>query len=408
MGLTLLNPYNIIDNIDKKTPLPTQYLLLHLTPESIMNELPDFTPYGYRLLEVLSNNIQGGRITYKAVQLSTNDYVIIKQFQFASSQNWDVYQQVEREINVLEGLDHIGIPNYLETINHPDGICFVQNYINAPNLSKSRTFDAEQIKSIATQLLEILVYLQSRIPGIIHRDIKPENVLYDAENDRVYLVDFGLAKIGTNESALSSMFGGTPGFMPPEQILGQPLSNASDLYSLGATIICLVTGIKSTKLNTIIDSDFTINFKSKVSQYNQQFISWLERMVKPKMDERFADAKTALNVLNGIDNLINSIEVHEEVSQVYLRFEASQWKQKLTKRITINHSYGDTINWLIDDDDKSWIYVNQKKIRGNEIQFEVTIDTSELKCKKRTERIISVEINGELTEYMIGGNCTYS
>lgn len=123
----------------KKISLQILYLLLHLTPESIMYELPDFTPYGYRLLEILSNNIQGGRITYKAVKLSTNDYVTIKQFQFASSQNWDVYQQVEREINVLEGLKHIGIPNYLETINHPDGLCLVQEYINAPNLSKCST-----------------------------------------------------------------------------------------------------------------------------------------------------------------------------------------------------------------------------------------------------------------------------
>ncbi len=381
----------------KKISLQILYLLLHLTPESTMYELPDFTPYGYRLLEILSNNIQGGRITYKAIKLSTNDYVIIKQFQFASSQNWDVYKQVEREINVLEGLDHIGIPNYLETINHPDDICLVQNYINAPNLSRSRTFDAEQIKSIATQLLEILVYLQSRIPVIIHRDIKTENILYDAENDRVYLIDFGLAKIGTNDSALSSMFGGTPGFMPPEQILGQPLSNASDLYSLGATIICLVTGIKSTQLNTIIDSNFTINFKSKLSQYNRQFINWLERMVKPKMEERFPDAKQALNVLNSIDNLVSS----PDIPYVCLSFEASQWKQKLTQIITINYSYGDTINWLIDDNDKSWIYVNQKKIIGNEIQFEVTVDTSELKCNETIERTISVEINGELTKYRI-------
>ncbi|MGK7962871.1 serine/threonine protein kinase [Crocosphaera sp.] len=377
----------------------------------MMNDLPDFTPYGYRFLEVLSNNIQGGRITYKAVNLSTDDDVIIKQFQFASSKNWAVYRQVEREINVLENLEHIGIPKYVKTINHPDGFCFVQNYINAPNLSISRTFDASQIKSIISQLLEILVYLQLRIPPIIHRDVKPENVLYDAKNDRVYLVDFGMAKIGTNESALSSIFGGTPGFMPPEQLLCKPCSNASDLYGLGATIICLVTGIKSTELNTIIDESFTINFKSKVSQYNPQFISWLERMVEPKMDRRFSNAKTALKVFNDIDDLVRSPEVNIDQSQ--LVFKAQECGEILTQTLTINNPIPDTLLrgvWSVyphhndpphTPDNHAFISFSSKEFEGNNIRCKVIVDTSKLQSQKVGERTIILTSNAGLKEHPI-------
>ena len=376
-----------------------------------MNELPDFTSYGYRLLEVLSNNIQGGRITYKAVQLSTNDYVIIKQFHFASSTNWDVYKQIEREINVLNGLDHIGIPKYLETIDHPDGICLVQHYINAQNLSSSRSFDVEKIKSIATQLLEILVYLQCRIPVIIHRDIKPENVLYNAENDRVYLIDFGLAKIGTNESALSSVVAGTPGFMPPEQVLGKPLSKSSDLYSLGATIICLVTGIRAIDLKEIIDESFTINFQSKVSQYNRQFVNWLERMVNPKMDQRFPNAKQALNVLNGIDDLTRSPEV--KIDKYELVFKANEYGQVLTQFLTVTNTVPDTIlkgKWSVaydekdglhTPDDHGWIYFNPKEFEGNNIQCKVTVDTSKLQSDKEGERTIFLKSNASFKEFPV-------
>ena len=89
-------------------------------------------------------------------------------------------------IYILPILYNICIPNYFGTIDHPDGICLVQDYIDAQNFSSSRIFDFEQIKSITTQLLEILDYLQSSFPPIFHLNITPETVLYDEQNCRVY------------------------------------------------------------------------------------------------------------------------------------------------------------------------------------------------------------------------------
>ena len=182
----------------------------------------------------------------------------------------------------------------------------VQEYKDAPNLAKScRSYDPEQIERIAISVLEILVYLQNRDQLVIHRDIKPENILIDNELN-AYLVDFGCAKIGSSNLATSTVgIGGTTGFWSPEQMRNQPLTKASDLYSLGVTLICLVTGTKSTEIGNLIDSNNRIRFKSSIRQDIRQklspkFINWLEKMVQPEKEKRFPNAEKALEELRNI------------------------------------------------------------------------------------------------------------
>ena len=145
-----------------------------------MSSFPDFYQLGYEVIECLNNNVTGGRITYKALDLNSQEVVVIKQFCFAKKDsNWDEYKAIEREIEVLRGLKHSGIPKFLTKFDPGDGLCFVQEYKNADPLSRPRTFSPEEIKDIANQVLEILIYLQNQIPIIIHKDLKPENILVD-------------------------------------------------------------------------------------------------------------------------------------------------------------------------------------------------------------------------------------
>jgi serine/threonine protein kinase len=218
-----------------------------------MSNYPDFTSQGYRVVSELGRNREGGRITWLATQLDTNQQVVLKQFCFAQAgSNWSAYNAHQTEIQVLEVLNHPGIPRYLTAFNTSDGFALIQEYKNAPSLATKRSFQPEEIKEIAIKALEILVYLQNRIPPIIHRDLKPENILVDNQLN-VYLIDFGFARIGSQEVAGSSVFKGTPGFIPPEQI--HKPTEASDLYGLGATLICLLTGIKSTEIQNLTDDN---------------------------------------------------------------------------------------------------------------------------------------------------------
>ena len=259
---------------------------------------PDFERHGYRVIEQLGQNYQNGRFTYKATR-EDGQTVVIKQFKFVVSKDWSGYKAVEREIEVLQKLDHPGIPRILDAFDSGDGVCLVQEYKNAQPLSTVRVAPKD-VKKIAVAVLEILVYLQQQNPPVIHRDLKPENILVDAQGN-VYLIDFGLARVGSGEDvAASSVIAGTLGFMPPEQLLNRPLTEASDLYGLGATLICLLTETDSTEVGSLFDSQFRFAFK--LPQSDRRLTKWLQKMVQPDLKKRFPNAQAALAAFEPVGN----------------------------------------------------------------------------------------------------------
>ncbi len=265
--------------------------------------LPDFSNYGYQVKRELGHNRAGGRVTYLATEINSKNSVVVKQFQFASpGANWSEYQASDRELQVLRQLDHPNIPRYLDSFQTGSGFCLIQEYKKAPSLAEKNDWSPQQIKQIAISVLEILKYLQSQIPPVIHRDLKPENILVD-DQMKVTLVDFGFARVGAGEVAVSSVVKGTLGFMPPEQMFNRELTVASDLYSLGATLICLLTKTPSTEVGNLMDEMGRINFKSRVPLMSDRFINWLQKMVEPNYKNRFASAEVALNALIPIEVL---------------------------------------------------------------------------------------------------------
>ncbi len=263
------------------------------------SRFPDFSQQGYIVERKLGNNFNGGRVTYQAFDLNTKQVVAIKQFQFAVDGNsWSDYEALECEIDILQQLNHPSIPKYINSFETASGFCLVQEYKNAPSLAQPRYFKLDRIRQIAISILEILIYLQHHIPPIIHRDIKPENILVD-DKLNVYLVDFGLAKIDGHNSTSNSIVKGTLGFMPPEQMFCRPLSAASDLYGLGMTLICLLTGTPSSLIGKLIDDNHRVNVRSLLPNLNPRFINWLEKMVEPAPRDRYANADEAfVSLLN--------------------------------------------------------------------------------------------------------------
>ncbi|MDJ0733029.1 MAG: protein kinase [Nostocaceae cyanobacterium] len=266
-----------------------------------MSNYPDFSSYDYQVIRELGRNREGGRISYLADRISQSQQVVIKQFRFAQEDaSWQGFKAYEREIEILQQLDHPRIPRYLDSFETGDGFCMVQEYKDAPSLASRSSFKTGEIKQIAVSVLEILVDIQKRIPPIIHRDIKPENILIDAENN-VYLIDFGLARVNNQDVAVSSIVAGTPGYMPPESLFNRPLTTASDLYSLGATIIGLLTNTPSVEISNLIDENYQFNIRHLVTGINSEFITWLSKMVAPSLKERYPHAIAALQALKSID-----------------------------------------------------------------------------------------------------------
>jgi serine/threonine protein kinase len=363
---------------------------------------PDCREHGYQILQELGRNREGGRITWIASDVRTAQQVVLKQFCFAQfGSSWSGFEAHQREIQILQGLEHPGIPKYIGSFATSDGFCLVQEYINAPSLAEARKFAPAEIKQIAINALEILVYLQNLHPSVIHRDIKPENILVD-EALKVYLIDFGFARIGSQEVAGSSVFKGTPGFIPPEQMF-EP-TKATDLYALGATLICLLTEIRSTEIRELCDRNnpYQIQFQNRLPRLSLSFIGWLEKMVQPLQKDRFSNAKEALAALKPID-IIRVAGV--DFSETVLEFKAKRLGEKLTQSITIDNPIADTLlqgRWEVaphphdpphTPDDHAWIAVTPAQFSGNYTRCQVQVDTSKLMADKQYKRQLILHSN---------------
>ena len=294
-----------------------------------MQIIPDLKSYGYEIIAELGCNREGGRITWQGKQLDSDRIVVIKQFCFATADStWSGYKAYQREINLLQNLNHPGIPNYLDSLETDNGFCLIQEYIDAVSLAELENITLEQVQIITIKLLEILVYLQERKNCIFHRDIKPENILVDSKLNP-YLIDFGLAKIGDQENSASSIIQGTPGFMAPEQAIAP--NNSSDLYSLGVTIICLLTKKKSAEILNLATAEnpYQIEFKPLLDQLDSDFLDWLDKMVQPQVKKRFPDAATALQDLKALTWDWQNIEVNQEPGSIANINQATQLLSKI-------------------------------------------------------------------------------
>jgi serine/threonine protein kinase len=357
-----------------------------------MSHIPDLANFPYQIIRELGHNRAGGRVTYLATHTQTQDPVAIKQFQFARADtDWSGYDAYEREINVLRQLNHPGIPRYLDSFETSDGFCLVQEYKQALPLSTSQSLTPKEVKQVAIELLEILVYLQDRFPPVIHRDIKPENILVGSPDESgrrcVYLVDFGLARIGQGEVAASSMVKGTLGFMPPEQLFNRQLTEASDLYGLGASLVCLLTGTPSARVGELMDNSYHLEFKQLVPQLSLLWTAWLEKLVQPNPSDRYPNAAAALAALKPID-VTRSPQLL--LSSAKLEFQAQKLGERMTQTIVLHNPVPDTQLsgcWQVAPHPSDpphrleahpWIAIKPAKFEADRVFCQVTVDTGKL------------------------------
>ena len=196
---------------------------------------------GYRIRRQIARGTMS--IIYKA-EASNGKTVALKMMKHHLALDHEAKMRFRREAEILTALKHPNIVKFYETIDAFGTSFHVLEHCGSATLAeailKDAPFSEERARHVIGQLANALSYAHGM--GVVHRDLKPSNILL-REDGSVLLIDFGLSR-----SALSvelTEWGeilGTPGYMPPEQLVGTPVTKAADLYALGCVTFEMLTG----------------------------------------------------------------------------------------------------------------------------------------------------------------------
>jgi len=205
---------------------------------------PDVTRFGdYELLDEIARGGMG--IVYRARQRGLNRIVALKMILAGRLATDSEVRRFYSEAEAAASLNHAGIVQVYEVGQVGHQHFFSMEFINGPSLSELIGYgplEPARAAAIIASASEAVAF--AHLQGVVHRDIKPGNILLDAHG-APHLTDFGLA--GRTEAQSDSGSGepfGTVSYMPPEQAAGQTKETGprSDVYSLGATLYCLLAG----------------------------------------------------------------------------------------------------------------------------------------------------------------------
>ena len=233
---------------------------------------------------------------------SSSDLVVVKLLAFGGDVQWEDLKLFEREAQILQQLNHNRLPKYRDYFSIDERHLWfglVQEYIPGDSLrqllDKGKRFSELEVKKIAREILNILLYLHDSKPPLLHRDIKPSNLIL-GEDNKIYLVDFGAVQDRAATEGTTFTVVGTYGYTPMEQFGGKAVC-ASDLYALGATLIHLLTRTSPADLPS---KDLTLQFSDRIT-IKPHFATWLSKITHPAVEKRYQTAQEALNNLEAVE-----------------------------------------------------------------------------------------------------------
>jgi serine/threonine-protein kinase len=168
--------------------------------------------------------------------------VIVKVLMYSRTLD-DVYREYfQREAEVIAALEHPCIVPVYDFGWHGKQPYIIMRYMAGGSLQdrlKESELKLTEMAHIFKRVAEALDAAHAQ--NIIHRDVKPSNILFDVTGE-AFLSDFGIAKSKPITDEEGEWLVGTPGYMSPEQVLGESVDGRSDIYALGVVLYRLLTG----------------------------------------------------------------------------------------------------------------------------------------------------------------------
>jgi tRNA A-37 threonylcarbamoyl transferase component Bud32 len=242
----------------------------------------------------------GRRVALKTVHLE-------QKFEDEEDRN-EFYKRLQREAELCGSMQHPNVVTLYDVGYEGDVVSYLATeYIDGETLlarlRRTRPLPLDEAVAIAADLLRGLAYAHSK--GIIHRDIKPANILLTAEG-RAKIADFGVARPLHSSLTATRSLVGTPNYMSPEQVKTSPVSPRSDLFSAGAVMYEMLTGLKpfaAPELSGILYNVVNL-VPPRVTDTNPSVPDAIARIVAKLLakeaDDRYATADEALAGLDAL------------------------------------------------------------------------------------------------------------
>jgi serine/threonine-protein kinase len=263
----------------------------------------------YRIERMLGQGAMGSVYLGKD-QLLFRDVALKK---LASSQHPDqnLLPRFQQEARALARLSHPNIVQIYDLIQEENRYWIAMEFVEGRDLesflNKNGKFEVIEALRISALISDAMHYAHTR--GVVHRDFKPSNVLVTNTGDPK-VMDFGLAKL--THSSIATMEGsllGSPAYMSPEQALGKPADERSDIYALGVTLYQLLTGrlpfegdLKSVITKKITEHHPSLKFIE--NHIPDDLKKWVGKMMAYEPDERPVSMHEVGKRLKSISNAV--------------------------------------------------------------------------------------------------------
>ena len=210
----------------------------------------------------------------------------------------DLKERFFREAEAAGRLNHPAIVTVYDVGEEADLAYIAMDCAKGRPLSEfgkpGRLLPLPRVLDIVARVAEALAYAHSQ--KIVHRDIKPGNIIFNPDTGDIKITDFGIAKISDDSRTRTGAVMGSPLYMSPEQLKGQKVTGASDIYSLGVTLYKLVSGETPYQGDTLANLTYQILNKRprSVRELNAELPNGVVRLINKAIqrepDKRFASA----------------------------------------------------------------------------------------------------------------------
>lgn len=225
--------------------------------------------------------------------------------QFSSHEAGSIKARFFREAEAAGKLNHPNIVTIFDVGEDGDLAFIAMDYATGKPLSEwtraGNLLPVATVCRVIAQVAQAIDYAHRQ--GVVHRDIKPGNIIYDPDDERVRVTDFGIARIIDSSATRTGTMLGSPSYMSPEQVTQAKVDGRADIFSLGVTMYQLLTGSLPFRGDSLAGVAYQITNKKHKSvrdvrpELSMKIARVVNKALQKRADKRFATGEEMASAL---------------------------------------------------------------------------------------------------------------